>query len=256
MIKRSVWLFLVMAMIIAPLSSARAETYEKPALMNLFKTLIRFNAVDINDDDIVDLYGRTNECEVYKKNYADVFKWEKIRSILRKQIREDVATYPTGYRYDTALKLDRYDFKKKIYPFSNMSRQQNVNTFTMQVSLSDYCIPHDLKGFPTIYKLVLGSPVVIEGLPLDEKQGEELFYRMNAEGNTTHIVYASFNIRVVYIASLATAEEFKQIKTNPAGVAKVRQDIQLDTAVIDSRLDSIDYYEDEARTRLIYRYRP
>ena len=154
------------------------------------------------------------------------------------------------------LKLDRYDFKKKIYPFSNLSRQQNVNTFVMKVDAGDYCIGTDLKGFPTTFKLVLNSPVMIEGLPLNEEQGEAVFRRMRESNNLSNIVYVSFNIRVVYIASLATAEEFRRVKSELGGAALVRQDIQLDTVVIDSKLDFIDYYEDEARTRLIYRYRP
>ena len=70
---RVVRIVLLLAMLIAPLSAAQADTYDTPALMNIFKTLVRFGAVDIYDDDVIDLYARTNECEVYKKNYSDVF---------------------------------------------------------------------------------------------------------------------------------------------------------------------------------------
>jgi len=233
-----------------------AETYEKPALHNIIKSLIRFGAIDIYDNDSLDIIARTNECAIYKTYYPDAFAWEKVRGKLREKIRNEVVYYPTGYRFDKRLQLDRYDFENKIFPFSNMEHQNKVNTFTMDTERQDFCQETDLKGFPISYKLVLDKFVVLDGLRISEEEGKALAERMKANHNPSLIVYASFNIRVMYIAALATASEIRASKNPLLQTAKIRQSVQFDTVQLDSHLDSIDYYEDEARTRLIYTYRP
>lgn len=251
---RFMCLSVLLAAVALPIAESRAETYEQPSLKNIFRTLIRYGAVDIYDDDIIDVYARTNECEVFKDHFKDVFKWEKIRQKLRETIKQDAVIYPTGYRYDTTLKLGRYDFKKQNFPFDQSINQKNVNVFVMQTHAGDYCNSGKLNDFPTAFKLVLDKTVGLEGLELNEEQGKELFDRMNEANNVAHLVYARFNIRVMYVASLASSEE-RRLRGSSSGaknVAKVQQNVQYDTVGLDSRLDSIEYFEDAARTKLIY----
>jgi len=254
---RLLWLpFLVLLLgLQASAAQAAITTYEKPTLKNIVNALIRFGAVDIYNDEVIDVFARTNECAIYKQYYKDVFKWEKVRGKLREEIHENVATFPTGFRYETALTLDRYDFKRGIYPFHDVTRYQSVNTFTLQTSSGDFCSDNETIEFPYTYKMVLDTPITIEGLPLSKEEGEDLFDRMTAQDNKDHIIYANFNIRTIYIAAIATAKEMRE-REKELSVAKVRQDVQYSSIVLDSRLDSIEYFEDPARTKLIYIYRP
>lgn len=253
---RFIALSLMVALLSFVVAPAFATTYEKPALNNIIKSMIRFGAMDIYDDEVIDVYARTNECKIFNEYYKDVFKWEEIRQKLRESVRTNVATYPTGYRYDTTLKLDRYDFKRQMFPFDLPAVQKKVNVFIMQAHQEDYCNDKDLRGFPTAFRLVLGSPVSLEGLELNEEQGKALFTRMNENKNFSHLVYVSFNIRVQFVASLDNTENKKKSREQSENaLAKVQQKIQSDMITLDSRLDSIDFYEDAERTRLIYTQR-
>ncbi|MDD2325960.1 MAG: DUF4852 domain-containing protein [Alphaproteobacteria bacterium] len=236
---------------------AHAETYEKPAMDNIMRSLVRFGAIDINDDMMLDLYARVNACDLYRQFYQDEFKWREIRTQMRKVIKEEAATYPTGYRYDTQMQLGRYDFEKKSYPFVHKEQNSGVNAFRMITHDSDFCTDEDMYGFPRGYRLVLASPIDVPDLPLKEEEAKALLKRMDEDGNKDHIVTARFNIRVVFIASLMPNNvSLEQPQEGGKTMARVRQRIQTDSIILDSRLDSIEFYEDPERTKLIYVYRP
>ncbi|MCL2469440.1 MAG: DUF4852 domain-containing protein [Alphaproteobacteria bacterium] len=249
---------------------AHAYDFKKPNLQNIIKTLIRFGAVDIYDDHIIDIYARLNECDLYLKYFRNEFVWEQIRAKLREIIQRDVKTFPVAYFYDTSLSLDRYDFKNKIYPFINQSANENVNSFVMATNKEDFCVKEKVEGFPTNFRLVLRSPVSVPKLPLTEREGAALFNRLQADENalnhsvskqqgasrrssTIQIepnrIYVRFNFRVVYIAAIAMPN------VGISDKAKVGQKIVLNTVNFDSQLDSIEFFEDEARTRLLYAHR-
>lgn len=234
---------------------AQAEEFVKPALDSIVKTLIRFGALDIRKDEVIDIYGRVVECDIFFENYKNDFKWQKARQALRESIRRDVATFPTGYRYDTELQLARYDFKKGLYAFTDKTAQFNVNVFTMVTHKEDLCTKDSNKVLPAEYKLVLDQPVQIQGLPLSAEEGEVLLNRMNMAGNRDHIVYARFNMRVVYVAPIAERPESRGNRRITAA-PMVTQNIKSNAIFLDARLDSIEYFEDPDRTKLIYIYKP
>ncbi len=85
---------------------------------------------------------------------------------------------------------------------------------------------------------------------------------MEAVGNNDRLIYPRFNFRVRFIATLVPktvlneAEKAKSWQEEMRHKLSVSQDADGAAVTINCDLDSIEYYEDKERTRLIYVYWP
>ena len=57
-------------------ASAHAEDYAKITLQNFLQTLVRFNAIDVNDDVLLDDYALVTDCDLIENFYENDFRWE------------------------------------------------------------------------------------------------------------------------------------------------------------------------------------
>lgn len=256
--------FLTVTLMFSFTGMAQAQYYAEPTMANILNTLVRHRAVSINDDSFIDAYARTTNCPLYLEKFIDEFKWEKERANIRKKILKEADYFPVAFKYETQIPLGRYDFKKKIYPFGFSGGSRATNTFVVEAGQPVDCRSNRDEGIPFKYKFVLNETVRLDGLALTEKQGKDLFYRMEKGDNINHIVYVRFNMRVKYIATLATRDEMSKAvlaarennKKESISQIGVMQSRLSDNAIIDAELDSIQYYEDKAMTKPIYTYRP
>lgn len=230
---------------------ARAEDFAELTLSNIVKILVRFGVFDVRKDDVIDFYGKVTECQIFTENFLDDFKWNRIRAALRAKIKQDIAVFPTGIHYDTELQLGKYDFHDKIYRFSEKTAQFNANVFRVKVHSSNFCNRQTPDILPAEYKFVLDQPVLLTGLPMGEEDGSRLLARLREAKNTNLIIYTRFNMRVIYVAPIE-AVGAKQPDPHKFALEKsINDGIRIDT-----RLDSIEYFEDPERTKLIYRFMP
>lgn len=248
--KRFLGLFLIV-LSFACVSSARADDFAIPKYENMVNTLIRYGALNIKNNEVLDEYSIMTECKLYQHFYDDEFKWQKFREAMRQKLDQDVKTFPTGYRYDTKLHLDRYSFEDRLYRFSNKSMADGFGSFLLRVKYNaDPTCAAALKVmFPFAYRIVLARPLYLAGLPFTESEARGLMDRLNEAGNKDRTIYVRFNFRIVYIAPVAKNKArmvYEQLDTEKKSNAEIR---------MDARLDSVNFYEDEARTKLLYVYR-
>lgn len=230
---------------------ALAEDYAKPTWPNLLQTLVRFNAINIDDDNVLDEYGAVTECDLYKADYRDDFKWNKVRTALRDDIRQKITTFPTSYSYRAELQLDRYDFQEKLFRLTAKTTLQNINALSIYKVVGNPCEGVSIKLLPSAFRVVLDMPLFFEGIPLGQKDAEALLQQMKDDKNSDRIVSAIFNMRIVYI------EPMHMAKGSDASSIYVQGSGSDDRSVrLDARLDSVEFYEDAALTKLIYRLQP
>ncbi len=258
---RRLWSVFLLALFLFVAPGARAEEYVAPSLSNFMKTLVRFGAIDLRRLDVLDAFARVTECQIYRDHYSDDFKWQEVRKALRKSIKQNIGTFPTTYRFDASLQLDRYDFKEGIYRFTDKTAQHSANTFSIRAQSQEQCGMTDADFPPLSYKFVLDQPVNLNGIPLSAEEGKLLLSRMVESGNKDRLVYARFNFRVVYVAPIVmdtpkTKAFGEDISEERRLGPMVTQSLMLQRVAMDSRLDSIEYFEDPERTKLIYTYRP
>jgi hypothetical protein len=242
-------LVLCVAMTPAPL---RAEEYAPPSIANILKTLVRFGALDVSDDEVLNTYAMAVECKIYTRYYKDDFQWHKVQAAMRKAIRQDIMTYPTALYYDASLALTRYNFKDKVYLFSDRYSLKNVDFFSLSAEGDNSCDKNQNKLLPVDYHFVLDQPLALTGLPLSEEDANTLFDRMEKADNKKHVVFARVNMKVVFVDRLIYTRN--QLTRRILGF--LHQNTGRNYVRLDVRIGSIDFYEDEARTKLIYSYRP
>jgi hypothetical protein len=115
------------------------------------------------------------------------------------------------------------------------------------------CGQGDVKYLPRSFRVVLSAPIYLDGLPLSEGDGQALLSRMDKNNNPKRIIYVRYNLRTIYIEPLRKIEDKRgdrktlYIQTSDTSSKTVR---------FDAHLDSIGFYEDQERTKLIYQFTP
>jgi len=247
MTKRIILLFAILCVA----SPASAEDYIKPDWTTLIRALVRFNALTLSDDRLLDDYAAISECDLYRKLHSDDFKWQKVRDAIRESMKMNIATFPTAFGYETSLQLDRYDFPNKIFRFSQKTTIHNVNTITLFKFNRPVCGDVNVKYLPSFFRAVMDTPLYFDGLPLAQKDAEALLKQMEATGNKDRIIYVRFNMRIVYI------EPFQHMEMGGGDVMLTQTNTKDGhIARLDVHLDSAEFFEDEAMTKLIYELQP
>lgn len=220
---------------------------------NLTRTLVRLNALNLADSALLDQYSAVSECELYRAYYHDDFKWNQVRQAVKASVKQNIATFPVSYHFDIPIQLQRYDFNTKAFSFTAGTKLNNVNTFVLYQAQNRSCGNLVARDIPRSFRAVLSTPLFIENFPMPEKEAKSLLEEMKEDNNDDRILTASFNLRVLYI------EPWRKIEsTLPAGTPHYEQPSIKDPVFIhmETRLDSIDFYEDKERTHLVYHYEP
>lgn len=232
-------------------SYAYADDFAHITYDNLVKSLIRYGALDIKKNDVIDEYSILTECKLYKHFYNDDFKWQEFRQAMRKKIDQEVKTFPTGYRYNTIVNLDRYDFEEKLYRFTNQTKIDGVVSFlvTAKDDKENACEEIEDIKLPRNYRIIIDNPIYLSGLPFGEAEAKALLKRLEDADNKKRSLFISFDFRITYVAPVTrkdVASEYGQ----RSDTGKLMSEIRLD-----AKLNSINFYEDPERTKLLYVYR-
>jgi hypothetical protein len=236
-------LALLLIGLLAALPAHAQQAAADPTWPNLLHTLVRFNALDLSNPAVIDEYGAVTECKLYTSFYNDDFKWNQVRQAVRKSAQMNVATFPTDYHYDIKLQLDRYDFTTKLFRFTEKSRINNINTFAILSVEGSDCGTVNVKHLPRIFRVVVPTPIYMDGLPLAEADAKAVLKQMDDSGNSSRITYTRFNFRITYVAADKAHEIAKGTDIEP--------DVRLD-----AQLDGIEFYLDPEMTKLIYKFEP
>jgi len=237
----------------APASAPAEQAYSDVSWPSLMRTMVRFNAFDTKDPALIDEYAIITECELYKAFYQNDFKWKQVQDAVRKSIDINIATFPTAYHYDAQMQLDRYDFSSKMFRFAPKSVINNVNTFDIYSVEGTGCGSADIKYMPRIFRAVVAVPIYIDGLPLGEKDGNDILQLMTSDHNDSRIITAQFNLRIVYIEPMRRTVDRS---VSDQLLHYTQTNVPQRNLRLDARLESIDFFEDPQKTRLIYRYQP
>lgn len=228
--------------------------YVDPTWPNLLQSMIRYNALDLNDEDILNEYIEVSDCDIFVHFYQNDFEWHKIKSDERDYLRKVQDSLPIFFHYDTTLQFGHYDFDKSIYFFTDKSKISNVNSFLLLKSSNNPCPKSYVttKTIPQVFHAVTSEPIGLPGIPLKSDVASALFDLMAADKNTDRLVYARFNLHVTFIAPMEKRHEHAV----SGRMMYFQMGKPASSVRFDATLDSIDFYEDADMTRLIYEYAP
>jgi hypothetical protein len=224
--------------IVDPPSTA-IVTYVPANYLTLTQAAIRFGAYDTDSDAFLDEYAAVAECDLYRQFYKDDFTWHKLRQDFRDHIDKESRKFPDAFALKGTVRLDRYDFKQQAFLLTPETEIKNVNVFTLSSHGVGDCDPsRTYEYFPRSYRALLDQGITLKSIPMTEEKGKKLLALMEADNNKNRVVYITFNLRVYFVDRFKKADG----KSNEGAMH------------LDSRLDSISFYEDEARTMPIWTY--
>lgn len=246
MLKRIV-LLLVLTLSAAP---AYADIYARPTWDNLMKTLVRFGALDLSDNKILDEYAIVTDCDIYHAFHANDFRWNQVRDQMRESIQMNMMKFPGSYTYQDKIALDRYDFQQQMYLFSDKNPLQKVNAFFLYRTNGLTCGDIRINYLPKAFRAVLDESVTLPGLPLTQRSADALLRRMDANNNTARLVYVRFNLHINYVGKVDKSNDSTDATYRQAGAAGDAP------VLLNAQVDSIDFFEDERYSKLLYSYQP
>ncbi|MEJ0062826.1 MAG: DUF4852 domain-containing protein [Alphaproteobacteria bacterium] len=243
----------VMIMVLAlswPLAASAGEFLE-PTLPRMLQAMLRFGALDLDTDVVIDDYAKIAECDLYTTFGGDDFKWHKIRDGLRAKIKEELVTYPTNFYAKGLISLDRYDFNNKIFRLAlGQGGIRGVNSFLLVEAPRTVC-GTTIKMLPMNYEAVVDAQINIPGFVMDEADASALLARLTQNGNVDRQIMAKFNLRLVYIDRIpidySLADKWYDKTSRVSRISDLK---------IDAKLESVEFFEDKAMTKRIYVYKP
>lgn len=244
-------LFLLLALIFAA-TPARAEIYVHPTWDNLLKTLVRYGALDLTEDRIVDEYAIVTDCDIFKTFVGNDFRWNQVRDTMRESVQMNLTHFPTAYVYEDKFALSYYDFQQQMFMFNNKNLIQKVNAFFLYRTNGHTCGDRVIQYLPKSFRAILDESVTLPGLPLTQRSADALLRRMDANNNKDRFVYVRFNLHINYIGKVDKNADPGNM--DPMYVqAGAKQDSPV---ILNSQIDTIDFYEDELHRKLLYSYQP
>lgn len=227
-----------------------ADEYIQPTETALMQTLLRFDALDLTNDIVIDDYAKTAECDLFSVFRDDDFKWNKIRDGLRNKIKSETVTYPTSYVVKGYIKLDRYDFDTKTFKIASDSPMLGINAFRLMDAFDRRC-GKTIKVLPQIYVAVIENRVNIPGFIMSESDAQAMLNRLQKDGNGTRQILAKFNLRII---------DVPKVKLDYSNVASWYEENvfvgKSNVVNMQAKLDSVEFFEDEAMKRRFFVYRP
>jgi hypothetical protein len=248
MLKRIVFLVILLF----ATSPAYADIYARPTWDNLLKTLVRYGALDLSENKILDEYAVVTDCDVYKAFSGNDFKWNRVRDDIRDSVAMNLAKFPASYAYQDKIALDHYDFNQQLFLFNDKNPLQKVNAFFLYRTDGYTCDNMHMNYLPRAFRAVLDESASLPGLPLTQRSADDLLRRMAANDNTQRLIYVRFNLHVNYVGRVS-----KNLDTGNTDPMYVQAGAQNGAPVLlNSQVDSIDFYEDERYRKLLYSYQP
>jgi hypothetical protein len=242
-------LVIMLSALLSPLARA-ADEYHQINQQLIIQTLLRFGALDINNDVIIDDYAKIVECDLFSVFREDDFKWNKIREGLRSKIRNEAVTYPSTYTVRGYVKLDRYDFDTKMFRINSNSPILGINAFRLLEMPMNAC-NESLKVVPMRYVAVIENRINIPGFIMSESDAEALLGRLLKENNRSRQILTKFNLRILDVPKAKIDFSLISVWYDRTKYVGKTQIINMP-----SKLDSIEFFEDEAMKRRLFVYRP
>lgn len=228
------WLFVLFFSVLA--TQANAQAFAPLTYGNVLQSLVRFDALNLENDRILDDYAQVVDCDNFYKNYRDDFAKQARRVALRQDIKKNRMNFPDSYYFTSEMKLGEFDFKARIFALDKASQLNNVNSFALvKLNTREKCVKGARLTFlPDEIGVTIDQPVTIQGLPISEEKAKALVANMNAVKNYNRVIYARFSMLMVYAPPITTE--------------------MMTRYNADAQLLSVEFFEDKQMTKPIWIY--
>ena len=219
-------------------SPVLAQNYVEPTFEGLIDVAYTDGLIDLANDEQFTDYMRLKDCNTYKENMGDDFKWQTVRKTWQDKADEDSQTINRQFKVLSNLEVTNYNFETLAFDLDTNSQLKNatyLHLFTATNAVCDSVVSAvlGLKGLPTGFQIELDMPFSMYRLPMGQAMGKRILEELEKESDTS-------KKRKIYLTTYVTLDAMDRIIRTNTG-AKV--------AIAMGRLERIDFFVDQARTR-------
>lgn len=150
-------------------------------------------------DAMVDEYAQMAYCELYEELFTNDFEWNKVRKVIKNDLRQYGQNIPNDYEIVGDVSLARYDFEAESFPLLGKARHENVGKLYL-FSQGDYFTFCGRRGnlnvLPSSYMVTLFNPFTITSLKISPEMAREYVDYMYQDKEGAKRVFARYRVRL------------------------------------------------------------
>ena len=222
-----------------------AGVYQVADIKNISKLYWLKTVLDLDDDTAIDNFILINECDFYKENLKDDFKWVKVRAATRELITDQLPTYSDKFKIIVPIDLGRYELDKKGFPLINGTRFKDLRR--IEVGGNDRAICGKLwaiESYPRNIFLILSEPFTYDFVPVDEHLAQAFIIRSKDQSivhRPKELLSKTFN-RLAYARIRMSFLEYQGV---------TREQNRTPVAIMFGTVDGVDIFENPDETGLL-----
>lgn len=227
--------------------------YEIPTTKALSLLYWAVGLYKLEDDNAVDLFVFTNECEIYKRFNNDEFEWAKVREATRDYLSANKDDFPTRFEFIIPLKFKIYDERKRVFIVQDDFKISSVRRFEVFATdfYEDLCTRAFTKNqaYPQAIVLEFSRPLSVMSVPVSPSAAKDYIQRKlkDAVGSSYSGAPSSS-----LVADKRTAFLFLKVKVFTHGRFMNTNNYHLRGVQMLAVLEGYDIYEDASKERLLY----
>lgn len=202
------------------LAAEAAEAFVYPTFAELTQTALMLGAFETGNSGVIKEYARLIYCDLFKKNIADDFAWNKLERQIAGRVTTKREYFRRLYQLVGDLTLDPYDFKTESFPLANGTEYKNVGYMSL-FSMNDfrpYCQLTDTKTggamnsffwFPPEINVSLAQPFNLDRIKIPASEAKRLLQNLS-KGSGNRNLYIRFRFRLDTVKPIAIKD-----KTSP-----------------------------------------
>ncbi len=222
-----------------------AGQYQIADIKNISKLYWLKTVLDLKDDTAIDNFILINECDFYKENLKDDFKWVKVRDATRELITDQLPTYSDKFKIIVPIDLGRYETEKQGFPLINGTRFKDLRR--IEVGGNDGAICGKLwaiESYPRNIFLILNTPFTYDFVPVDEHLAQAFIIRSKNQSvvdRPKELLSKTFN-RLAYARIRMSFLEYQGV---------TREQNRTPVAIMFGMVDGVDIFENPDETGLL-----
>lgn len=222
-----------------------AGVYKKADLKNISKLYWMKNVLKLSDNTAIDNFLLINECDFYKKNLKDDFKWVKVREATRDMIKDQVSTYSDKFKIVVPVDLGRYKTEEQGFPLINGTRFKDLRRIEVGGNDGRVCGKlWAIDNYPRNIFLILNEPFTYDFVPVNEHLAQAFIIRSKEKtviDRPKELLSKTFE-RLAYARIRMSFLEYQ-------GTA--REQNRTPVAVMFGKIDGVDVFENPDETGLL-----
>lgn len=238
---------------VEPIVTDFQHFYEDITRASLARLYWRLNAMNLNNEEHLDMFMFITECEIYKDYYYNEFEWINVRTKTRKFLEEESPGFTVRYKFVQPLRLKEYDISSGLFEIHEDFAINDISKF--EILATDENQKHcgsfykDIQHYPRGAIVTMSQPFELTSIPMNPERAQKFINEKLAQFENLHdgskSKEALYRYRDAYLVMKIRFFDYRGI-----GYSSWARGFPL--AKMNAVLEGYEIYADRSHTDLLY----